>query len=249
VIAMSSVIRDEAIAAGFREKRVVRIPHGVDPRRFTPVDAARRSELRRELLPSVPADSLLAIYTGRLLRGKGLEHLLDAIESLERPGMRLAIVGSGEGQTLSVEAALRARVAASERLRTRTTFVGRTDSIESYLQAADLFVFPTLDESFGISLVEAQACGLPAVASNTGGIPDIIAGGADPNDPGATGILVPPGDARALAAGLDALAADPSRRERLGLAARARVLERFDFETTVDRYEALFVALSRERSR
>lgn len=253
VVAMSEAIRAEAIRAGFRKDRVVRIPHGVDPQRFAPVDSARRVALRRELLPSVPDDAVLAIYTGRLLRGKGLETLLDAFERIGRTEVRLAIVGSGDGQTLSIERELRTRVAASEPLRSKTVFAGRTDRIEAYLQASDLFVFPTFDESFGISLVEAQSCGLPAVASRTGGVPDIVTeAGAeeDAASPGsATGVLAPVGDAGAIARGVETLAGDRDLRARMGQSARARVLDRFDFETTADQYEALFAKLARERRR
>jgi glycosyltransferase involved in cell wall biosynthesis len=118
------------------------------------------------------------------------------------------------------------------------TFTGRVDKVAGPLQASDIFAFPTLDEALGMSAVEAQACGLPAVASRTGGVPDII-------EDGVTGILVPPGDEGALAGGLRALLTDPELRARFGAAGRARMQERFAIDTMVTRYAELFESLTR----
>jgi glycosyltransferase involved in cell wall biosynthesis len=239
VISMSTAIRAEAIRSGFSERRVFRIPHGVDPDRFAPANDEERVVQRGRVLPDCPRDAVLGVYSGRLLRGKGLDLALDAVEGIDDTKLRVVLVGSGEGQTLSVERDLRARVAASERLRDRVVFAGRTDTVERWLRASDFFVFPTLDESFGIALLEALACGLPAIASDTGGIPDII--GAD------SGILVPPGDVEALRRKILELASDGARRRTLGNQARRRAVELFDFEKTVDQYETLFERLRAER--
>ena len=88
-----------------------------------------------------------------------------------------------------------------------------------------------------MSAVEAQACGLPAVASRTGGVPDIV-------EDGATGILVPPGEPAPLANGLRSLLEDAALRTRFAAAARARTVERFSFDTMVARYASLFRALT-----
>jgi len=98
-------------------------------------------------------------------------------------------------------------------------------------------VFPTLDEALGMSAVEAQACGLPAVASRTGGVPDIV-------EDGVTGILAPPGEVEPLAAGLRTLMEDPALRSRYADAARRRTDGKFALETTVSRYADLFRSLT-----
>jgi glycosyltransferase involved in cell wall biosynthesis len=149
-------------------------------------------------------------------------------------------VGSGSGQVISVEEKLRSEVERGP-LKGRVTFTGRVENVAQYLQASDVFVFPTLDEALGMSAVEAQACGLPAVASRTGGVPDIV-------DDGKTGLLVPPGESGPLAAALRRLIAEPALRESFASAARARTVERFALHATVGRYAELFRTLAAERS-
>jgi hypothetical protein len=152
-------------------------------------------------------DRTLVTYTGRLIQGKGLETLLAAARSLaDIPSVHFVLVGSGSGQVISIEDALRAEAAADTALAGRVTFTGRVENVAAYLQASDVFAFPTLDEALGMSAVEAQACGLPAVASRTGGVPDII-------EDGLTGVLVTPGDAGELASGLRRLLTDDALRD------------------------------------
>jgi glycosyltransferase involved in cell wall biosynthesis len=230
-VAMSRRIRDEIVRAGVAPERVAHIPHGVDTDRFRPPGPGEKEALRRALgLPG----GLVAVFTGRLLRGKGLETLLGAFAQVAatRPDLHVVLVGSGEGQALSVEEELRAEV--GERgLAERVTFAGRLDAVEGHLRAADLFVFPSVFEGLGISLVEASACGLPAVASRTGGIVDVV-------EDGRSGLLVTPGRVDELVRALTSLARDADARERMGARARARALERFDERDATRRYIALF---------
>jgi glycosyltransferase involved in cell wall biosynthesis len=238
-VAMSRVIRDEMREAGIPGERIVLLPHGVDTERFAPATAEAKLALRRELrLP----EGVLAVYSGRLLRGKGLETLLDAFAAVaERAGdLALVLVGSGEGQALSVEDELRHRVAAFG-LGARVVFAGRSDRVEDYLRSADVFVFPSVFEALGIALVEAVACALPAVASRTGGIVDVI-------EDGVSGRLVAPGDAAALSEALLSLSADPALRARMGREARDTALARFDERDGIERYRALLREVAATRS-
>ncbi len=237
-VAMSRRIADEMLGAGIPAERVALIPHGVDTARFRPASSGEAAALRARLrLPS----GTLAVYTGRLLRGKGLEALLEALEAVAaaQPDLHLVLVGSGEGQSLSVEAALRSR-AAEAPLAGRVVFAGRVDAVEDWLRAADLFVFPSLFEGLGISLVEAAACGLAAIGSRTGGIVDVI-------EDGRSGVLVEPGDAAGLAAALRGLAGDALRRSEMGHRARRVARERFDSADALARYRALFREVSSRR--
>jgi glycosyltransferase involved in cell wall biosynthesis len=234
-VAMSRRIREEMLEAGVPAERVALIPHGVDTARFRPAAAEERAELRSVLgLPPGP----LATFSGRLLRGKGLETLVDAFAAAaERVAeLHLVLLGSGDGQFLSVEAELRARVA-ERGLGERVLFAGRVERVFDWLRAADFFVLPSLYEGLGIALVEAAACGLAAIGSRTGGIVDVI-------EDGGSGLLVPPGDARALALALETLASDAERRLAMGARARQIALARFDERDALARYRSLFREVS-----
>ena len=239
-VAMSERIREEFLAAGVPPERVAHIPHGVDTERFRPASPAEREALRRRL--GLAPDAIVVAWTGRVLRGKGLETLLAAFAGVVggEPRARLLLVGSGAGQALSIEDELKERVRAAG-LGARVTFTGRVDGVEDWLRASDVFAFPSVFEALGISLVEAAACGLPCVGSRTGGIVDAI-------EEGRTGRLVPPGDTEALGAALQELAADPARRTSMGQAARRLALRRFDFRDGLERYRGLFREV-RTRSR
>ncbi len=235
VVAISEAIAREAVEAGFPREKVHAIPHGIDMSEYAPVSLDRKDSLRASL--GLPADKLLVTYTGRLIEGKGLETLFAAMKPLaDVPRLHLVLVGSGQGQVISIEEKLR-ELALAPALAGRVTFTGRVDNVAAYLQASDIFVFPTLDEALGMSAVEAQACGLPAVASRTGGVPDIV-------EDGVTGILVPPGEVEPLAAGLRRLIEDPALRSRYADAARRRTEAKFALETTVSRYADLFRSLT-----
>ncbi len=238
-VAMSRRIRDEVLAVGVDPARVGLIPHGVDTTLFRPAGGDERSALRSSLGLS---NGVVAVYTGRLLRGKGLELLLESFrEAAEAcPDLQLALVGSGEGQALSIEEELHQRVA-DLALGGRVRLAGRSERVFDWLRAADLFVFPSLYEALGISLVEAAACGLPAIGSRTGGIVDVI-------EDGGSGLLVPPGDGRALTQALRALASDAVLRRAMGERARALALARFDERDALVRYRALFAEISPRRS-
>ena len=236
VVAISEAIAREAVASGFPKRKVHLIPHGIDMAEYAPVSAAEKTSRRREL--GLPGDKLLVVYTGRLIHGKGLETLFTAMKSLQdRPDVHLVLVGSGAGQVISIEEKLREE-AGTAPLEGRVTFTGRVDNVAAFLQASDIFAFPTLDEALGMSAVEAQACGLAAVASRTGGVPDVI-------EDGVTGILARPGDAGALALGLRTLVADAQLRDRYAKAARRRMQERFAIDTMISRYAELFRSLNR----
>jgi phosphatidylinositol alpha 1,6-mannosyltransferase len=174
---------------------------GVDTVRFDP---AKRSErLRAEL---APGGEVLVGYIGRLAPEKRVE-LLSEVATL--PGVRLVIVGSGP-------AAGMARRAMPE-----AVFLGQLhgEQLAGIYASLDLFVHSGPHETFGQTLQEAAASGLPVVAPAAGGPLDLV-------DDGATGFLVPPGDSGALAAAVARLAADPGLRAAQGRAARQKVLGR-----------------------
>ena len=232
-VAISDEIADELAAHGVPPQHVHRIPNGVDTRLFRPVTRQERTSLRAGLgLPSAP----VVVYTGRLVSYKGLPLLVEAWRQLapEHPGAVLVLVGEGGGDMHDCEPALREFVA-RHGLESQVRFTGPVDNVQEWLQAADAFVFPTENEAFGLSLVEAMACGLPAVTTRVGGLRDFVAHGVNV-------WAIEPGDGDGLAEGLRAVLADPDRAARLGAAARETVLARFGEDAVAQAYVQLLEA-------
>jgi glycosyltransferase involved in cell wall biosynthesis len=238
-VAMSRAIETEMLAARVPREKVAYLPHGVDTARFRPADPEETAALRRQL--GLPEGVPLVAWTGRLLRGKGLETLLDAFARVAAADPRplLVLVGSGAGQALSVEADLRAR-AEQPPLQGRVVFAGGVDDVAPWLRAADVFAFPSEFEALGLSLLEAAACGLGCAGSRTGGIVDVL-------EDGRNGLLFAPGDAPALAACLERLLEDHALRAALGENARRTCEERFDESRSAERYRTLFTSLAARR--
>ncbi|MGH3153377.1 MAG: glycosyltransferase family 4 protein [Streptosporangiaceae bacterium] len=174
---------------------------GVDTRRFDP--ARRSPQIRAELAPD---GELIVGYVGRLAPEKRVE-LLAGITAL--PGVRLIIVGAGPAEPM-----LRERLPAARFLGER-----RGDELAAVYASLDVFVHSGPYETFGQTLQEAAASGLPVVAPAAGGPLDLV-------EDGVTGYLVPPGDQDAFAAAVARLAADPRARAAFGAAGRRRVLSR-----------------------
>jgi phosphatidylinositol alpha 1,6-mannosyltransferase len=198
---------------------------GVDSVRFDP---ARRSQrLRTEL---APAGELLAGYVGRLAAEKRVD-LLAQVSEL--PGVRLVIVGSGPA-----EAAIRRAVPAAVYLGQR----GGEDLAAIYA-SLDVFVHSGPHDTFGQTLQEAAASGLPVIAPAAGGPLDLVRDGA-------TGFLVRPSDGQALADAVARLAADPVLRAAQGRAAREMVLDRswpVMCDELIGHYEAVLAARGRKQ--
>jgi glycosyltransferase involved in cell wall biosynthesis len=160
--------------------------------------------------------------------GAALSRLLDLPWSLE-------VIGDGPARA-AVEAA-------SAPLGDRVRYAGALDetAIATRLAEADIFVWPAINEAFGMALLEAQASGLPIVAGNSGGVGDIIADGE-------TGLLAPPGDADAFAAAVRALLIDPERRAQFGAAARDKVARAHDLPAAAARLGDIIAALTPARA-
>jgi glycosyltransferase involved in cell wall biosynthesis len=161
---------------------------------------------------------------------KGHDVLIDAaVEVLERfPDARFEIIGEG-----SERAALVAR-AEAHGVSHAFTFAGSCDDVPAHLAETDIFVLPSRSESFPNAILEAMAAGLPVIASGVGGILELI-------DDGRTGLLVPPGEADALAARIMHLMDDAAEGARLGAAARADATARFSFDRMVAGFQDVYL--------
>jgi len=191
---------------GVDAQRLHVVTNGVDER-FRPADGA---VARKEL--ELPGDGVIVLFVGLLVQVKGLDHLLDALRQLTDLPVRCVLVGDGP---LREHLGNRAR---TEGLGERVQFAGQCSAatIPAWMAAADILVLPSLSEGRPNVVLEAHACGLPVVATNVGGTPELL-------EDGVNGLLVPVGDSDALAGALRRLATDHDLRLRLGVAARERI--------------------------
>jgi 1,2-diacylglycerol 3-alpha-glucosyltransferase len=224
VIAPSAVIRDELLSRGVRRPIAV-VPTGVDLARFRPGDpaAARRALGLRET-------GLLVLYVGRLDREKSVDRVLLAFDRAAGtvPDVRLLLVGTG------TEASRLRRLAAGLPAGDRVVFLGVRphDDLAPCYQAADLFLFASETETQGLVLVEAAACGLPAVAVAAPGCEEVV-------QDGRTGLLTK-NEPAALAEAVIGLLLDDGRRRAMGRRAREVAERAFDVRLQIDRTLAVY---------
>lgn len=224
LLANSRHVRERLLDLG-ADPEAVRLHHvGIDPDRFDPGERSH------------DASRATVLTVARLHEVKGLEYGIRGFEEARRRlpdvDLRYRIVGDGPA-----EADLR-RLVRSADLGDRVTLAGpkANAGVVAELRDADLFVLPSLHEGFGLVLLEAQASGLPIVASDVGGVREAVS-------PGDSARLVPPRDPGAIADELEALVRDPSARAALGAAGRAHVRGNFDVRDLNDRLETLYARL------
>lgn len=207
---------------------------GVDGERFKP-DAQTRLRIRAEL--GIPEDAQLVLFLGRLNVDKGLREMAEAIVQLDErfDSVHWLIVGPDEGGMVEHIRSV------AGRLDNRLHFQGFTREPESCMTAADIFCLPSYREGFGSSVLEAAAAGVPSVASRIYGLTDAV-------EDGVSGVLVPAGDASALAAALATLLSDRQACRAMGQAARTRALERFSRARIVEGLHDFYSRVLRSRS-
>ena len=219
----SSRYNARQVAARYH-RHVEVIHNGVDVDRFVPRvrDAGERDAL------GLPHEAFVFASVGRLVGWKGLRVVIEALAGLPD---RIHYLAVGEGPEREALEAL----AAQTGLGARVHFAGRVahDRLPQVLAQCDALLQPSIgEEAFGISVVEAMACGLPALVSNQGGLPEIVVDAE-------CGRLVAPGDVAAWRAAIDALANDAAQARRMAAAARARVESEFTWKASAAKHEAL----------
>jgi glycosyltransferase involved in cell wall biosynthesis len=238
VLAPSEDLLDRARVLGARGK-LVRISHGADTDALSAPPAAAAA-LRARL--GLTADDVVVAGIGRFLRVKGFDHLVaaHARAAQELPQLRLVLVGDGAEHVRLAEQARELGVAGSVR------FAGTAarDEIAAYLAAADVVAVPSVRyEGYVDGLpnvaLEAMAAGRPLVATDVGGLPELVR-------PGVNGVLVPEKDPRALADAILELARDSELRDRLGAEGRREIREERSWEAAGRRYVELYDAVSND---
>jgi glycosyltransferase involved in cell wall biosynthesis len=219
VTVSESSARDLVRFMGLQPERLAVVPIGVDQEVFRPLP----------LVPRIPG-RILAMASADVAL-KGLMPLLEAMAELRRRTPAELVVVARPRRDSEIPAALR-RLGLEGAVRF-VSGIHDEDLVRLYAEA-EVAVVPSLYEGFSLPAVQALACGLPLVATTAGALPEVV--GRD----GETGLLVAPGDPRALAAALDRALGDEDLRRRLATAGRARAQRRFSWkacaEATVEQY-------------
>lgn len=237
----ASIIAISEYTAGYVKSLVpdrpveVLVP-GVDTGRFTPAGSpGTRKELRERL--GLPLEATIFLTVRRLVFRNGLDTLLAACSKLKSRGDISVVIGGFGPQRSRMESRIRQEGLGMVRL---AGFIP-DDLLPDFYRAVDAFVLPTrTGEGLGLVLLEAFACGIPAIATGDGGQEELLFGGE-------TGVVVPPEDPAALATAMARLADDPERRFVLGRRA-LDAATRMDWAFSVDRLEEILeVALTSHR--
>lgn len=220
IIAVSQFVARSVLAAGIDASRVAVVYDGVEIPEITSAEARNAARQRW----NCDAATRLLGCVGYLLPEKGQEVLLGAMKAVleEFPACKLLLAGNGP---------MRSRLELLVRelsLGTSIIFAGFVEDTDAVYRALDLFVFPSVAEPLGSSLLAAMAHGLPAVAVASGGVPEII-------EDGRNGVLVPPSDAAALATAICRLLRNSETAHLLGAEARETVVNRFTTALLADK--------------
>lgn len=204
-------------AFALRDEQITAIHDGVDTACFRPLELAKRP---RSILFVGNSDD----------RNKGARYLLEAARILLDRGVDFHLTFKDRLDAQMAPAMIR-----DLGIGDRVTFLGRlsVEELARLYNVHEVLVSPSLYEGFGLPAAEAQACGAPVVATTAGAFPEVVADGV-------TGMLVPPGDARALADAIEALLRDPARRMAMGAAGVRRIEEQFSWRTCAVRTAELY---------
>lgn len=229
LIGCSEAVRRHTLGCGFSPEHVHRVYNAVDPEEFTP--SRPREDVRQEL--GLAVDHVAVGTFAHLSVKKGHADLLDALALLTGEAARqtrLICVGEG-GERERLEQQCE-RLGLTERVR----FLGYRRDVADLMAAMDIMALPSHREPFGIVYVEAMLCGLPVIACDAGGAPEVVV-------PEETGLLVPPRSPKPLARALTRLATEAALRHRLGEAGRRRARQRFSLATMVAETEGVYRTL------
>ncbi len=199
------------------------IPNFIDTARFRKMD---KDHFKRALCPN---DEKLLIHVSNFRPVKNATQVVEVFHKLksENQSVKLLLVGDGPDRTATER--LSRELGVFEDVR----FLGKQEPIEEILSIADVFIMPSGSETFGLAALEAMACGVPVVASNIGGLPELITDGE-------TGFLCPLDDVSCFADRIRSLLDDESMHDNMGRAAREVAADRFDVNRIIPMYEEYY---------
>jgi starch synthase len=231
--------QEEPILSGMgakaRNLRVV--SNGVDPYFAETLPDAERQRLIARF--NLPSDRPLMLYVGNHTANKGLDVLLRALPLMHEKAVAV-VAGAIRSQEEHAQLLADNGTSGTDERLLFTDFITR-EELRALYQTVDLFVFPSRADTLPLVVLEAMASGLPVVSTTIGGIPFEVSPDA--------GILMKPGDPVPFAAALDRLCADPSLRQTMGNAGRARVMKIFNWEKSAEQAVAIYEEILTEGSR
>ncbi len=225
VITISDSIRNRLRSAGVPAAKIVTIYEGIDLPLYPEADRCRR-----------PGEPLTVGVVSHLSREKGISRLVEAASLLPESNKKFRFVIVGEGECLGELKEL-VRKKGLENFH----FMGFRSDVPRLMGSFDVFALPSLSEGLSSAILEAMASSLPIVASDVGGIPELVRNGEN-------GLLTPPGDPAALAKAIQWMADNPEICLRTGRINRRKVEERFTMEHKINKTEELCISLLKAKS-
>lgn len=222
VTAISEYLRRVTVDEFHIRRAVEVIPNFVNCDVFQPADGeCRREEFARD-------DERIVVHLSNFRPVKRVPDVIEIFARVRREiPAKLLMIGDGPDRTIA-EWMVR-----DKKLTADVVFLGKQNQVQHLLNCADVLLLPSDLESFGLAALEGMACGVPAVCSKVGGVPEVVRDGVE-------GYLVPPRDVETMAARALEILTDPDRRERMGRAARQRALKEFCSDKIIPRYEKLY---------
>jgi L-malate glycosyltransferase len=221
--AVSQFLKEETVRHfSVPEERIDVIPNFVDPEAWRP----NREPCHRSKL--APEGQKIVMHVSNYRAVKRSQDVVEVFAEIRKKvDARLVLVGDGPERPRALQRA------SDLGLREEVLFLGKHATVEELLPCADLFLLPSASESFGLAALEAMACGAPVVASDVGGLPELV-------EDGVTGFLLPVGDIAQMAEAGVRVLRDDALAKRLSEAARAVAVQCFSADVVVPRYEALY---------
>jgi len=227
LITVSEAAKQHLVRQGISASKISVAYNGIA---IPPCEALKNGSKMRKQLNLRPEHIVLATIS-RADYGKGIQDAIAAVAMLARRHPQIQYLFAGEGECVE---ALQTQ-AAKLRIQDRVHFLGYRTDVFDILSTVDVFLFPSLKEAMGISMIEAMAMAIPVIASRTGGIPEVV--------DAETGILTPPGNAAELAEAVDCLLEDPNNMRAMGARARQRAIEKFSLAASADQVEQAYSIL------
>lgn len=223
VTAVSDYLRRETLSHGEIKADIEVIHNFIDTDRFRPL---KKQHFKQAVCPN---GEKLLVHVSNFRPVKRATEVVEVFEKLLSAGYPLKLLLVGDGPDRVPTEHLARDLGVFDDIR----FLGKQEPVEEILSIADIFMMPSGSETFGLAALEAMACGVPVIASNIGGLPELVVDGE-------TGFLCPLGDIDAFTQATKVLLDDESTLERMSEAARRRAAEHFDINRIIPHYEAYY---------